>query len=76
MIESSARAKGWSLTRQENLQHETVYEFQSSGSEQGRLVVPEQEFKNLWILEDSDRLKVIEGRLFVLIVWTESTLRR
>lgn len=64
LIESSAKAKGWSLTRQENFRDETVYEFQSTGNERGRLVISEQEFKDLWVLEDIDRLKAIENRLF------------
>ena len=66
LIKSSAKAKGWNVTRQENFQHETVYEFQSEGSEAGRLVVSDQEFKDIWVLEDSARLKAIEGRLFAV----------
>jgi hypothetical protein len=64
LIESVARARGWTLTRQENFERETVYEFRSTGGEPGRLVVSEQEFKDLWILEDDARLNAIDARLF------------
>lgn len=64
LIESSAKVKGWLLTRQENFHRETVYEFRSAEGEVGRLVVPEQEFKDLWVLDDDARLKAIEERLF------------
>lgn len=63
-VRSIAKTRDWALTRQENFERETVYQFEASGGQQGRLVVSEQEFKDLWNLEDSARRSAIERRLF------------
>lgn len=63
-IKSIARRRGWALLRQENFEHETVYQFQSDGGRLGRLVMTSQEFKDLWILEPKLRTAAIQARLF------------
>jgi len=74
VISSIARAKGWTLTRQENFKNKTVYEFQSNKNEHGRLVISDQEFKDLWILESNDCYKAIENNIFDLNSSNEESL--
>ena len=65
VVDAVAIQKGWRLTQQENFKQETVYQFQSTDGQSGRLVVPAQEFKDLWILDEKPRKDAIERRLFV-----------
>lgn len=64
VIDTIAKQKGWQLVRQENFKNETVYEFNSTDGQRGRLVMPAQEFKDLWILDETPRRDAIETRLF------------
>jgi hypothetical protein len=64
VVDAVAKQRGWQLTRQENFKQETVYQFQSTDGQPGRLVVPAQEFKDLWILDEKPRKNAIERRLF------------
>lgn len=59
-----ARKHGWQWTQQENFARETVYQFRSIDGQMGRLIIGEQEFKDLWILEEGARIKALEARLF------------
>jgi hypothetical protein len=63
-VRSIAKTRDWVVESQENFERETVYKFRASGGQQGRFLVSEQEFKDLWILEDSARRSAIERRLF------------
>jgi hypothetical protein len=63
-IRSLAKTRDWVLTRQENFDRETVYQFEAQGGQCGRLLVSAQEFKDLWILETAARETAIEERLF------------
>lgn len=67
LVGAVAKQKGWQLTQQENFQQETVYQFQSADGQLGRLVMPAQEFKDLWILDETLRTKKIESRLFASV---------
>jgi hypothetical protein len=63
-VRSIAKTRDWEWIHQENFERETVYQFVSSVGQHGRLVISEQEFKDLWILEDAARATAIERRLF------------
>jgi len=55
----------WHLIGQENFEHETVYSFNLANSTvAGRLLMAEQEFKNIWLFDDNQRAQKIEQRLF------------
>ncbi len=64
VVEFIARRRSWQLTRQENFEQETVYQFKSADRQLGRLIIAAQEFKDLWILDEAAREKAIEARLF------------
>lgn len=64
VVDAVARKRGWQWTQQENFERETVYRFRSTDGQLGRLVIGEQEFKDLWILDEGERTKAIEARLF------------
>ncbi|TAM38085.1 MAG: hypothetical protein EPN58_18010 [Rhodanobacter sp.] len=63
-IESIATAHSWQLAHQEYFEREAVYQFRSSAGQLGRLVMATQEFKDLWILDEDARTRVLEARLF------------
>lgn len=64
LVKSTAAKRGWQLMGQENFERQTVYHFQSASGPLGRLVVTEQEFKDLWILDDAARARAMQARLF------------
>jgi hypothetical protein len=61
---SAAHNRAWTLTFQENFESETVYMFESTTKQSGRLVISQQEFKDLWLLNDRARADAINVRLF------------
>ncbi len=64
-VNSAARKHGWAVVKQENFQGKTVYDFQKiGGSAVGRLVVSDDEFKRVWLLEKDDQVQTIDERLF------------
>lgn len=63
-VESIAKRHSWNLEQQENFERETVYQFRSSTGQLGRLVMTDQEFKELWLLDEGARTKTLEARLF------------
>lgn len=63
-MEFIAKESNWQLVYQENFEGETVYQFRSSDGKLGRLVISSQEFKDLWILDQQGRTKVLKSRLF------------
>jgi hypothetical protein len=65
IVKTVANKHGWRWIRQENFRGETVYCFQEvGGPAEGRLVVSDDEFKRLWILEEDERMRNIHERLF------------
>jgi hypothetical protein len=63
-IRISAEGGGWAFLRQENFREATVYDFGGAGSATGRLVIRDEEFKRLWLLDDPARDTAINMRLF------------
>ena len=65
IIRATANSRGWRWDKQENLEQETVYSFHEARSAaSGRLVMSEDEFKQVWVLEEDERVQYLERRLF------------
>jgi hypothetical protein len=64
MVRAVASTRDWRYVRQHNFQDETVYQFESASGQPGRLLMTAQEFKDLWLLDERDRRRAIERRLF------------
>lgn len=64
VVKTAAGKLGWAWTKQENFKNATHYDFRGEAGQKGLLVVSEQEFRDLWILEEDKRLHAIKKRLF------------
>jgi hypothetical protein len=63
-IRANAERRGWAFVKQENFREATVYDFSGADGVTGRLVIRDQEFKRLWLLDDPAREAATNARLF------------